>query len=178
LIDAGVVRAGAAADQMLGVLVAGASAGDPALPASPALQGIVAAHASVRGAAPSRDGGGADRDGRDSDAHTLSFRGAVLIRILERAGLRSLFDVVTFSDECGVRKPAAAIFLRTLERLGVSAADAIHVGDDPILDVEGPRDVGMGAIQVTPDGRATAPVKPHAVIRHLAELPATVRRLG
>ena len=33
-------------------------------------------------------------------------------------------------------------------------------------------------IPVTPDGRATAPVKPHAVIRHLAELPATVRRLG
>ena len=111
-------------------------------------------------------------------SNTMRTPGAVLIRILERAGLRSLFDVVTFSDECGVRKPAAAIFLRTLERLGVSAADAIHVGDDPILDVEGPRDVGMGAIQVTPDGRATAPVKPHAVIRHLAELPATVRRLG
>jgi putative hydrolase of the HAD superfamily len=84
---------------------------------------------------------------------------------------------VTFSDECGIRKPARAIFLRTLADLGVTAEQAVHVGDDSILDVEGARDAGMSVIQVTPEGRATAPVKPDGVIRHLGELPAALRRL-
>jgi putative hydrolase of the HAD superfamily len=111
-------------------------------------------------------------------SNTMRTPGEVLNQILERAGLRSLFDAVTFSDECRVRKPDAAIFHRTLALLGVPAHEAAHVGDDPILDVEGPRDAGMLAIQLTPGGLATAPVKPHAVIRQLRELPATVRRLG
>jgi putative hydrolase of the HAD superfamily len=103
--------------------------------------------------------------------------GEVVRQILDQAGLLPFFRVLTFSDECGIRKPARAIFLRTLEELGVPARHAVHVGDDAVLDVEGARDAGMAAIQVTADGRATAPVKPHAVIRHLSELPAALRRL-
>ena len=110
-------------------------------------------------------------------SNTMRTPGEVVRQILDRAGLLPLFRVLTFSDECGIRKPAQAIFLRTLEDLGVPAEHAVHVGDDSILDVEGARDAGMAAIQVTPDGRATAPVKPDAVIRHLGELPAALRRL-
>ncbi len=111
-------------------------------------------------------------------SNTMRTPGEVVRQILDRAGLLGFFQVLTFSDECGIRKPARAIFLRTLKVLGVQAEHAVHVGDDPILDVEGARDAGMAVIQVTPDGRATAPVKPHAVIRHLGELPAALRRLG
>lgn len=110
-------------------------------------------------------------------SNTMRTPGEVVRQILDQSGLLPLFRVLTFSDECGIRKPARAIFLRTLEALGVPAEHAVHVGDDSILDVEGARDAGMGAIQVTPDGRATAPVKPDAVIRHLGELPAALRRL-
>jgi putative hydrolase of the HAD superfamily len=110
-------------------------------------------------------------------SNTMRTPGEVVRQILDQSGLLPLFRVLTFSDECGIRKPARAIFLRTLEELGVPAEHAVHVGDDSILDVEGARDAGMGAIQVTPDGRATAPVKPDAVIRHLGELPAALRRL-
>jgi putative hydrolase of the HAD superfamily len=110
-------------------------------------------------------------------SNTMRTPGEVVRQILDRAGLLPLFGVLTFSDECGIRKPARAIFLRTLEELGVPAEHAVHVGDDSILDVEGARDAGMRVIQVTADGRATAPVKPHAVIRHFGELPAALRRL-
>ena len=110
-------------------------------------------------------------------SNTMRTPGEVVRQILDRAGLLPLFRVLTFSDECGIRKPARAIFLRTLRDLGVEAQHAVHVGDDPILDVEGARDAGMVAIQVTPDGHSRAPVKPHAVIRHLGELPAALRRL-
>ena len=103
--------------------------------------------------------------------------GEVVRQVLDKAGLLPLFRVLTFSDECGIRKPASGIFLRTLKDLDVLPEAAVHVGDDAILDVEGARDVGMAVIQVSPDGRAMAPVKPDAVIRHLGELPAALRRL-
>jgi putative hydrolase of the HAD superfamily len=104
--------------------------------------------------------------------------GTVLRGIFERAGLLAPFEVLTFSDECGIRKPDPEIFLLTLRKLGVPPEEAVHVGDDPILDVEGARDAGMGVIQLAPHGRATAPVKPDAVITRLRELPAALARLG
>jgi HAD superfamily hydrolase (TIGR01662 family) len=110
-------------------------------------------------------------------SNTMRTPGEAVRQILDRSGLLAMFRVLVFSDECGIRKPARGIFLRALKELDVPAEHAVHVGDDSILDVEGARDVGMAAIQVTADGRATAPVKPDAVIRHLGELPAALRRL-
>jgi putative hydrolase of the HAD superfamily len=110
-------------------------------------------------------------------SNTMRTPGEVVRQVLAESKLLPLFQVLTFSDECGIRKPAPAIFLRTLTYLGVLPEDAVHVGDDPILDVEGARDAGMRVIQATPDGRATAPAKPDAVIRHLGELPAVLGRL-
>jgi putative hydrolase of the HAD superfamily len=103
--------------------------------------------------------------------------GSVLRQILDRSGLLAPLKVLTFSDECGIRKPDPEIFRRTLRQMGVAPEDAVHVGDDPILDVEGARDAGMAVIQVTPDGRATAPVKPDAVISGLRDLPVALDRL-
>ena len=110
-------------------------------------------------------------------SNTMRTPGEVLRQVLAEADLLPLFKVLTFSDECGIRKPAPAIFHRTLEDLGVPPEDAVHVGDDPILDVEGARDAGLRVIQATSDGRATGPVKPDAVIRDLGELPAALGRL-
>jgi putative hydrolase of the HAD superfamily len=104
--------------------------------------------------------------------------GAVLRVVLERHGLLDWFTALTFSDECGIRKPAAEIFLRTLRQLGVAPEEAVHVGDDPVLDVEGARDAGMRVIQVTPTGRATGPVKPDAAVTRLGDLPAVLAGLG
>ncbi len=103
--------------------------------------------------------------------------GEVLRGIFDRAGFLARFEVLTFSDECGIRKPDPEIFLLTLRKFGVSPEEAVHVGDDPVLDVEGARDAGMGVIQVTASGRATAPATPDAVITRLSELPAALTRL-
>jgi putative hydrolase of the HAD superfamily len=110
-------------------------------------------------------------------SNTMRTPGEVVRQVLDRAGLLPLFRALTFSDECGIRKPARGIFLRALRELDVPPEHAVHVGDDPILDVEGARDAGMRVIQVTGNGRATAPVKPDAIIRHLGELPAALGRL-
>ena len=47
----------------------------------------------------------------------------------DAAGLTPLVDVFTLSCEQGVQKPDPVVFTRTLEALGVAAADALMVGD-------------------------------------------------
>lgn len=111
-------------------------------------------------------------------SNTMRTPGAVLREILRSYGLLDYFAHLTFSDECGIRKPDPEIFRRTLQVAGVAAGEAIHVGDDPVLDVEGARAAGMRVIQLT-----TARVpwfgrhRPHATIRDLAALPEAVQRL-
>ncbi|HEV8437585.1 MAG TPA: HAD family hydrolase [Methylomirabilota bacterium] len=111
-------------------------------------------------------------------SNTMRTPGAVFRRIFDEAGLLAPFKVLTFSDECGIRKPDPEIFLLTLRQIGVAPGEAVHVGDDPVLDVEGARDAGMSVIQVTADGRATGPAKPDAVITRLDHLPAALAGLG
>ena len=53
------------------------------------------------------------------------------------------FDVVTLSYEHGYAKPHPSIFLITLKMLGISVNNCLHVGDDPIADVQGAKNVGM-----------------------------------
>lgn len=111
-------------------------------------------------------------------SNTMRTPGSVLRQILDRSGLLAPLKVLTFSDECGIRKPDPEIFRITLRQMGVAPEETVHVGDDPILDVEGARDAGLAVIQVTPDGRATTPVKPDLVISGLRDLPAALVRLA
>jgi HAD superfamily hydrolase (TIGR01509 family) len=64
---------------------------------------------------------------------------------LARAGLEGLVDAVVVSGEVGVSKPAAALFERALAALGLGAAQALHLGDDPVRDVDGARRAGLTA---------------------------------
>ena len=110
-------------------------------------------------------------------SNTMRTPGAVLRRVLDGQGVLGCFSHLTFSDEVGVRKPAAEIFRLTLEKLGVDAAQAVHVGDDPVLDVAGARAAGLRVIQVLSGERAPAASAPDLTVRGLGELPAAIARL-
>ena len=104
--------------------------------------------------------------------------GVVLRALLERHGLLGWFKHTAFSDEVGVRKPDPAIFAHALEALGADREHAVHVGDDPILDVQGARAAGMRVVQVIGErGGPPAAPAPDAVIRRLAELPDAIAAL-
>jgi HAD superfamily hydrolase (TIGR01509 family) len=60
-----------------------------------------------------------------------------------RKQFEGFFDVITLSYEHGHVKPHSSIFVTTLEKLRANPNQSLHVGDDPIADVEGARDVGM-----------------------------------
>ena len=68
-----------------------------------------------------------------------------LPRLLEGLRLAPGLDAVVCSAVEQVEKPESAIFLRALERLGVRASEALHVGDDRVKDVEGARAAGIEA---------------------------------
>ncbi|MGH2997228.1 MAG: HAD-IA family hydrolase [Gaiellaceae bacterium] len=61
---------------------------------------------------------------------------------LEAAGLRHRFAAVVTSAGAGVPKPDPRIFVSALERLGVPARRALHVGDGP-ADSEGAAAAGL-----------------------------------
>jgi putative hydrolase of the HAD superfamily len=71
-----------------------------------------------------------------------------LYRILEGLGLRAFFDTVTISSEAGYAKPAREIFATAMASLGVTADEAVHVGDSALLDVRGAQDAGLRAILI------------------------------
>jgi FMN phosphatase YigB (HAD superfamily) len=101
--------------------------------------------------------------------------GVSLRRMLERFRLLRYFQHTTFSDEVRIRKPAPEIFHLTLRAVAGEPKTSVHVGDDPILDVQGAHAAGMRVIQVT-SSRARRP-RPDLTISRLAELPEAIARL-
>lgn len=93
-------------------------------------------------------------------------------RVLEEAGLLERFDAVVVSDAVGWRKPAPAIFRAAFERLGVSPAECLFVGDRPEIDVAGAKGVGMAAAWLNPEGAPLPPglPAPDFTLARLAEL--------
>ena len=67
--------------------------------------------------------------------------------VFERQGLAERVDAILLSSEVGKRKPHPAIFEAALATLGVSAHEAIHVGDRLEADVVGAARVGMKTVQ-------------------------------
>lgn len=68
--------------------------------------------------------------------------------ILRSLNIIDAFDAVTVSAIEGVEKPAREIFARTLDRLGVTPARALHVGDSPLEDYRGAEDAGLTALLI------------------------------
>ncbi|MDH5266155.1 MAG: HAD-IA family hydrolase [Candidatus Bathyarchaeota archaeon] len=63
--------------------------------------------------------------------------------IQSRNEFRRFFDVITLSYEHGYAKPHPSIFLDTLKKLRTNASECLHVGDDPVADIDGAKRVGM-----------------------------------
>jgi putative hydrolase of the HAD superfamily len=74
---------------------------------------------------------------------------------LSRCGFSPLVDTLVTSEEIGVSKPAAAIFEAALDRLGVTASEAVMLGDGWQTDVAGARAMGIRAVWFNRQGLAS-----------------------
>ncbi|WP_036170587.1 HAD family hydrolase [Massilia sp. 9096] len=92
---------------------------------------------------------------------------------LRTIGLSHHFKVSVAAHELGVAKPDAAIFLAACRELGVDPADAVYVGDDVLLDVQGAQRAGLRAVWMNRTGSTKHlehDVVPDATVRDFDEL--------
>ena len=90
----------------------------------------------------------------------------------EHFELDGLIDVAVSSSEHGYMKPHPSIFHAALKLAGVSAGDAVMVGDSVTQDIEGARGVGMRAVLVRRSAAGDSTIGMDVpVIRTLTELP-------
>jgi HAD superfamily hydrolase (TIGR01549 family) len=91
--------------------------------------------------------------------------------LTERLGIADYFDTITASHDMRVRseKPDSHIFNHTLKAVGVSAAEAVHIGDTYEADIIGAQGVGIRPILLDRDGTQTG--RWHETIQRLSKLP-------
>jgi FMN hydrolase / 5-amino-6-(5-phospho-D-ribitylamino)uracil phosphatase len=110
----------------------------------------------------------------------IRLRGKVLVGSISNGnadlrtiGLSHHFKVSVAAHELGVAKPDTAIFLAACKELGVAPEDAVYVGDDVLLDVQGAQRAGLRAVWMNRTGSAKHlehEVVPDAVVRDFDEL--------
>jgi len=67
---------------------------------------------------------------------------------VRRTELVDLFDAAVSAADVGAAKPDPAMFRQACERLGVEAAELVHVGDDPVRDIHAARRFGARAVWI------------------------------
>lgn len=97
-------------------------------------------------------------------------------RKIDAMGVRSAFKYIAISDAEGHSKPAPELFHLTLERLGVTAMEAVHVGDNPSADITGAKEAGLHAIWLR-SRKWPEPTDADLVIEEISELPAAIDQL-
>jgi HAD superfamily hydrolase (TIGR01549 family) len=73
----------------------------------------------------------------------LSNRDKPYTDYLAKRGLKEFFDLALYAGEAGLYKPHPGVFHFLLEKAGVSAAEAIYIGDNYYADVVGARQAGL-----------------------------------
>jgi len=72
-----------------------------------------------------------------------------LATVCDDVSVRPFFGVIVDSEQVGISKPDPRIFMKALDGLGVSPADATFVGDSAARDMAGARALGMRHIWLT-----------------------------
>ena len=69
--------------------------------------------------------------------------------IIERLGLAPFFEIVLISGDLGYRKPYPLVFFQLRDSLGVKNHEMLFIGDDPVSDIAGARQAGLGPVWMT-----------------------------
>jgi putative hydrolase of the HAD superfamily len=121
----------------------------------------------------------------------MSFAGAIF-QSLKEFDIYKHFDAVVVSGVLGWRKPSPRIFHAALRALDVRAEEAVFVGDSPIADIEGAKQLGMKTVLLVEKNRKQPltdtyqfyikeeknNVKPDRTIRKLSNLPRALHSLS
>jgi putative hydrolase of the HAD superfamily len=83
--------------------------------------------------------------------------------VLALQGIDHLFAAVAISGKLGVAKPDPAIFRWAVQEAGADPAATVHVGDQPVNDVDAARAVGLTPVLIDRFARHPEPNGTHRV---------------
>ena len=83
--------------------------------------------------------------------------------VLALQGVDHLFAAVAISGKLGVAKPDPVIFQWAIQEAGADAAATVHVGDQPVNDVDAARAVGLTPVLIDRFARYPEPNGTHRV---------------
>jgi len=91
---------------------------------------------------------------------------------LRKVGIDDLFHEHINAAMVGAAKPARPIFDAAVRAGGASAAETLHVGDHPLIDVHGAREAGLRTVWVNRNGDDWPGEyeAPDVEVRHVGEL--------
>jgi HAD superfamily hydrolase (TIGR01662 family) len=109
--------------------------------------------------------------GDDQDVQTL----------IDKAGLRSYFEVILTSAALGIRKPNPRLFHQALQHWGASPESAVMIGDTLGADILGAHNAGLSSVWITRRASLDQPhqdtIIPNARVAALSELPKLLANL-
>ncbi len=73
-------------------------------------------------------------------------------RKVAASGLDKFFTNTITSDEAGYKKPDCRIFKYSLDLTGADSAQSLMIGDDPEIDIQGAKAVGIDQVLVDHEG--------------------------
>ncbi|MEZ0346748.1 MAG: HAD family hydrolase [Infirmifilum sp.] len=97
----------------------------------------------------------------------------IVSKRLRETGIIDYVDVLIASQAVSWKKPAKEIFQLASKLMGTEPPKCVHVGDDPIADIEGAQRAGFKTIQVLKYAKTKASAA-DAYIYTLAELPGVL----
>ncbi|MHB8105275.1 MAG: HAD family hydrolase [Dehalococcoidales bacterium] len=68
-------------------------------------------------------------------------------RKIEALGFKALFNAIIYAREIA-SKPSALPYIEAAKRLDVKPADAVYIGDNPLLDFKGAKEAGLKTVRI------------------------------
>jgi putative hydrolase of the HAD superfamily len=94
-------------------------------------------------------------------------------------GVGHLFDFSIKAEDAGVAKPDPAIFQLAIDKANVAVESMLHVGDDPIGDIQGAQAIGMKTVWANYAQKEWQEShQPDATVHYVTDLDATIRRFS
>lgn len=99
---------------------------------------------------------------------------------LVHAGVAHYFEFCLAPSDTGTSKPDPAMFEAARQRAGLTGTAMVHVGDEPLHDIEGAHRARIPAVWINRDGREwpAAYRRAHVELADLRGLPAALRTIA
>ncbi|MFT7686013.1 MAG: HAD superfamily hydrolase (TIGR01549 family) [Candidatus Azotimanducaceae bacterium] len=97
---------------------------------------------------------------------------------INRLGLNHLFHFAYSAEQVGGAKPSHHLFSAALNHTNLAAEEMIYVGDDPLLDVDAAKELGIHAIWMDRGRKPAGNQKADKTITNILQLTSAIKEIA